>query len=229
MKTIIVSPSDINYMFDRCPRCWYRKVNKIQKPKEVLPKVFNNIDAGMKEAYDLEIIQGLGIHATSIVSIETVRSRPISFPEYGVDLVISGKLDKAVMLEDGTLAIVEFKTAEFDEWKVKGFSRQTHAYEMALRIPEKGQAREVSEIHLVFFQPYHKKTFRVKTIGVGRVIGSLLGDLIHREIELDRGAFDKFLEGMAKVAGSSTLPNPGRHCDFCQCVVLAGEFDRRIA
>jgi hypothetical protein len=229
VKTVFVSPSDINYTYDRCQRCWYRKINKLQKPKEALPAVFQRIDGGMKECYDVAVLRSFGIPAQSLLQFEWVQSKPIEFEEYGVQLVIRGKMDKAAVLDDGSCGIAEFKTSEFTDRKVRGFSRQVHAYEIALRTPERGLPLDVSRMDLIFFQPYEQGTFRVKPHGE-KMIGSLMGELIHREIPIDRSEFETFLGGMAKVAGGA-IPDAGAQCEYCMSVADASRYDdsRRIA
>jgi hypothetical protein len=48
----ILSPSDFAFLWDDCPRCFYRKiVEKERRPRSPFPSVFGKIDRAMKQHY----------------------------------------------------------------------------------------------------------------------------------------------------------------------------------
>ena len=47
-----LSPSDLTFLWDECPRCFYLKVvHNINRPAIPFPKLFNRIDKLMKDYF----------------------------------------------------------------------------------------------------------------------------------------------------------------------------------
>jgi hypothetical protein len=231
VKTVKIAPSEIAFLYDKCRACWYRKCHGLQKPKEQLPQMYSRVDKGMKALLGVkEMNEFFGIPAVSTCSFEHVISTPIVYEEHGCQIVISGKIDKAFVLEDGTLALIEYKMTEPSERNVNNYSRQLHCYEMALRLPAKGEAREVSRMDLIFYEPFDDYA-RVKRAESGQIICTpTSGALIHRPVEIDRAAFERdVIEEMAKIAGSPDMPEAGQWCDYCASLKASVVYDRDLA
>lgn len=227
MKTIKISPSEIAFLWDRCPRCWYRKVNGLQKPKEALPQMFRLVDQSMKLAVPA-MCEAFEIPIKATCAFEKVLSAPIPFDEHGVQIVISGKVDKATEFDDNTFGLVELKMAEASQANIAKYRPQCHAYELALRNPASGDPREISRADMFFLQP---TADLVKCRKVdSRTIFSFTGEVHHVPVEIDRAWFETtILEEMARVAGSLELPAPGEFCDYCASLNATVHYDSNLA
>lgn len=213
MKTVKITPSEIGFLFDRCQRCWWGKVNGIQKPRDAFPVMFQTVDSAMKLAVK-DIYTMFEIEIASTCSFEKVLSAPIIFEDLGIQFVISGKVDKAVTFSDDTYGIAEFKMAEATAKNIEKYWPQTMCYEWALRDPANGRACEVSRVDLFFLTPC-QDAVRGKKIG-DRAMFSFTGEIQHVPVEIDRSRFEqRVLRPMAEVAASIKPPEPGQWCETC--------------
>jgi hypothetical protein len=231
MQTIKIAPSDFAFLYDRCRRCWYRKVHGLQKPKESLPKLYKMVDGGMKATIGHEQIRDWwGIPAKAVVKVEYITSDLIVFEDLGVQLYISGYVDKVFVLDDDDIGIFEFKMTDATPENVFKYSRQTHAYQLALERPAKGDPRPVGRIDLAFFQPSEGWS-KFKHMEDGRVFFTpTSGYLIHHPVEMDRPHFQNVvLRELAEVAGSLDMPEASPECEFCATVGATVQFDVRLA
>ena len=114
-KPWTLSPTDLTFLWDECPRCFYNKVALGRpRPRAPFPRVFGLIDRAMKDFY-------LGARAETLVpgmapgvivdGDRWVKTAPIVPPGASSSLVIRGRVDVLVACDDGTTAVVEFKTA----------------------------------------------------------------------------------------------------------------------
>lgn len=133
LRTFSIAPSDFRWLLDRCPRCWWQKIHSLAPPKDVLPAIFNRIDHGMKEFLSVANLRAMGIPAKAELNVGKLLSSRIEYPEHGVALVLSGYLDRAFELEDGTFAIAECKATKADPQKLIPYERQVHGYQSTLR------------------------------------------------------------------------------------------------
>ena len=89
-RRVFVSPSDLAWLSDSCPACWWRKIHGIQQVKSGLPQIFNVIDQGMK-TIGMQSLNELGIPAVDPIPKSKVVSAPWTCEQApGVELVISG-------------------------------------------------------------------------------------------------------------------------------------------
>jgi hypothetical protein len=52
MENWKLSPSDLTFLWDECPRCFYLKVkHNFRRPAMAFPKIFSRIDLLMKDVY----------------------------------------------------------------------------------------------------------------------------------------------------------------------------------
>lgn len=136
------------------------KTRNLPKQEDNLPAVFGHIDKAMKMAWGLEELRALGIPAKGVIEYGKVRAKPIVFEDLGVEIVIVGYLDKAVMLDDGSAAVIEFKTTDPSPHGLKLFSRQIHAYQYGLEHPAIQEPLEVTRLALVVYNAY-AGTFKI--------------------------------------------------------------------
>ncbi len=227
MKTIKVSPSDLAYLWSACPRCWFRKVHGLQKPKDAFPLIVNHVDASMKvRAADLCAIYDIPVK--SMCSFERVLSELIPFDKFGVNLQISGKVDKAAELTDATTAIFEMKMTEPTAANVAKFKPQVHAYVWALASPVRGEPKTVSRADLFFLEPVQDN---IRCVRHGeRTLFSFTGEVSHVPVDLDLAWFhETVLTPMAKCAGSLEMPDADPGCHYCASVQATVQYDSGLA
>ena len=157
MRQIFVTPTDCSFHYDECPCCWWRKINKVQKPGEAFPSIFRVIDSQMKLSITPEILQSFGIPCRETVAIERVRSATVMYPDLQIELVIGGNLDRLARLDDDTYAVIDFKSGAPSPKSFQRYWRQLHAYEHCLRTGT--ISCEVSLLGLLWFTP---SSFKVK-------------------------------------------------------------------
>ena len=221
MKRYFLAPSDFAWLLDECPRCWWLKLRQLYRPRESQPAVFRHIDAGQKEAYNVEALRSFGIDAKAIVPKGRLLSLPIEFEEYGVSFSIKGYLDEFVELDDGTHLILDFKTTVPTEKTLTKFANQLHAYATALERPAEGQPFEVSALGLLTFDPSVGKFTRN-----GSGWCAQTGHEAYLPIDLDRTRFFEFLDQCASLAASDDVPASGSLCQTC---IHAFEVNRMLS
>jgi hypothetical protein len=202
-----ISPSDLTFLYNGCPRCFYLKTRSKIKQPGIFPGVFNKIDSAMRKFFDGRNVQdfapGLpsGIFRTRS---ETVTSAPIKFGKNS--LIISGKTDAFVDFENTDKGIIDFKCAgKLDDMEEK-YTRQLHGYAQCVG--------GVSHLGLIVFTP---GAFFNTATTEGDALASLTGPLTWVPITRDDDAFLTFLGGVAKLL-AGPLPAIGTRCDYCKYI-----------
>src|SRR5512136_2177895 len=103
---IKLAPSDLTFLWDECPRCFYLKyIHGINRPAAPFPAVFGAIDRLMKAQFngrpasDLDPSLPLGIIG---VTENWVESLPITFPGHSLGVFLRGKIDALIGFDDGS-------------------------------------------------------------------------------------------------------------------------------
>lgn len=205
-KVHYLAPSDLSYLYDRCPRCYWLKLRGLKAPGDQMPGVFRDIDRAQKSGISLDAIRLLGIPAAEFIPREKVTSDPAEYG--GVLLSISGFTDRRVRLDDGTVGILDYKTSHPRPDSMARFWRAMSAYQHGVEhcpTPE-----QVTLLALVVFSPLK---FQLRQ--GASVQAYYMGDLLRIDIEQDRAKFEKLLEGVGKMLSSDEMP-PSGSCDVCR-------------
>jgi hypothetical protein len=140
---IKLSPSDLTFLWDECPRCFYLKyIHSIYRPAAPFPAIFGAIDRLMKAQYaghpssDLDPSLPPGLISVTEKWIESV---PINLPGHALSCFLRGKLDALIGFDDGSYGVVDFKTSAPKREQIPFYSRQLHAYAYALEHPIPGR------------------------------------------------------------------------------------------
>src|SRR5579872_6437683 len=155
----VLSPSDLTFLWDGCPRCFYLKVKlKYSAPRGVFPSIFSRMDSAMKEFY-----QGFRTESISpdlppgviVYGDRWLETGPIVIPDTSCTITLRGKMDTAARFDDGSYGIFDFKVAEPKPQHVAFYSRQLHAYALAAERPARGQLQfgPVRRLGLMVFEP----------------------------------------------------------------------------
>ena len=210
-----LSPSMLTFFWDECPRCFYlRVVMGIDRPAMAFPKVFTRIDSLMKglfagkptSALDPSLPPGRVARQGGWVT-----SAPIEFPGVAASCYIKGAYDSILAFDDGSYAVVDFKTSTPSRQHIAFYGRQLSAYAYALEHPASGGVRlsPISKLGLLYLDPVdidhggdHKRI----------VYG---GEVTWQELPLDEAGFLSFLRGVLEVLSLPEPPPAHPECGFC--------------
>jgi hypothetical protein len=213
IKCYSIGPSDLTFLWEDCPRCFYRQVVLgVRRPRIPMAKIFTNIDHGMKAALNgarTEIIPGMppGIFT---FQEQWVESAPIIIPGHASRCRIRGRFDIGATFDNGTYGIPDLKTASVKDAHISLYSRQLGAYAYSLEhaAPGKFALSPVNTLGLVVFEP---DAFVHRRGG-----GFLAGDVRWVELQRDDAAFIAFLGQVVSVLELPAAPPASGNCEFCR-------------
>ena len=216
-----LSPSDLTFLYDGCKHCFVLKVKHgISKPSIPIPGVFTVISELQKNYYSNmrterfcpELPPGIVTYGE-----KRVRSKPIKLTGCKSSFYISGRFDIVATLDNGTYAVIDFKTGNPTEEKTNLYSRQLHAYALALENPAEGaiELAPVSKLGLLYFTPD-----KCELVSLNRQV--LQGNMEWVEIPRDDESFYGFLKEVIQIL-DGTLPPPDPDiCDWCAFLEKSG-------
>jgi hypothetical protein len=208
---VSLAPSDFAFLWDECPRCFYLKVvRKDARPRTPFPKVFGTIDRAMKSFYMGQRTDTVAADMPEGVICQAdrwVKSAGLTVPRSPVVSEIRGSLDALIECDDGSVAVVDFKTAEPNAHHVATYSRQLHAYALALEQPSSGPPTQVSALGLLCFLP---RSF------TSSETAALFGEVKWMEIERDEASFLEFLIEVVAVLEEPEPPPASPTCAWCR-------------
>jgi len=210
-----LSPSDLTFLWNECPRCFYLKVTKkFKRPPTPFPKIFGRIDQLMKDHF-------LGKSTSSIspelpegvvkFSEKWVKSQPITLPGYKHGCQIRGKFDTIIQFDDSSYAVIDFKTSQPRPSHVDFYSHQLHAYAHALENPDSGSfgLSPISKLGLVVVEPYTMNRLESDSL-------AYVGKMTWLECPLNDDGFLKFIDQVLDLLEGNSPPEPAEKCGYCQ-------------
>jgi hypothetical protein len=207
----VVAATDLTFLWDDCPRCFYRKVVLGEpRPRAPFPAVFGRIDRAMKDRFSGERAEVLAHEAPAglIGSRDRwVRSAALAVPGCARPVVLRGRLDAVVVRDDGTDAVMDFKTALPRDGHIPLYERQLHAYAWAVEQPSSGPPSHVSALGLLCFYPGR---FEADDAGA-----ALIGELAWIDLPRDDRTFAAFLTEVLSVLDAPELPPARLGCAWC--------------
>jgi len=221
-KSWKLSPSELTFLWDECPRCFYLKVvNKFNRPWGAFPKIFNTIDKLMKDYFEGKTTSEIAPQLPEGVvrfGEKWVTSSPISLPGHDATCYIRGKFDTVVAFSDGSYGIVDFKTTPPRAEHVNFYSRQLHAYAYALEnpAPKSLSLAPITRLGLLCVEP----VLMDKT-GPDQI--AYIGDVTWLEVPKDEPGFTGFLDHVLTILESSSPPDSNPNCGYCQYRTAARE------
>lgn len=211
-----LSPSDFAFLYEECKRCFYLKVvSGFPRPRTAMPKIFTVIDEQMKACFEGRRAETVAPEMPAGVfeyGERSVESRPLDVPvpDKVYRCRLRGRFDTVVRLDDGTYAVIDFKTAARQDAHIPLYARQLHAYALALENPAPGRfgCGPVSRLGLVIFEP-EKFSHDV----AGPV--ALAGGVSWLEIPRDDGGFLGFLSEVLTLLAEPRPPGGAPLCPWC--------------
>jgi hypothetical protein len=212
---IKLSPSDLTFLWDECPRCFYLKyLHGINRPAAPFPSIFGAIDRLMKAQFaghpasDLDRSLPPGVVT---VTEQWIESLAVILPNHTLSCFLRGKLDAILDFNDGSHGVVDFKTSEPKPAQIPFYSRQLHAYAYALEHPIPGRLSRspISVLGLYVETPH--ATLAATTSEISFHFRSTWLNVPFQE--------SSFLGFLDKVLALLELPEPppaGESCAYCQ-------------
>ena len=214
-KSWKLSPSDLTFLWDECPRCFYLKVvNGFNRPSLPMPKIFTRIDLIMKGYYAGKPSSALSPalpEGTVRFGDRWVVSEPIELAGHAGTCYIRGRFDCVLEFVDGSYGVVDFKTTEAKAEHVAFYSRQLEAYAYALENPGPGAfaLRPITRLGLLCVEPA-----RMDQADFGQV--AYFGNPSWIEIPRDDGQFLEFLGRVVDLLALPEAPPADPDCLFCK-------------
>lgn len=216
-----ISPSDLTFLYDQCKHCFVLKVKHgIIQPSIPIPGIFSVI-AGLQKNYysDMRTEKFCPDLPPGVVSYgeKRVRSKTIRLEGCESSFYINGRFDIVATLDDGSYAVLDFKTGNPSEEKTNLYNRQLHAYSIALENPAKGamELKPISKLGLLYFSPDN-----CEMLSLRRQV--LQGNLDWFEITRDDESFYSFLKEVIQLL-DGPLPSPDpENCDWCSFLERSG-------
>jgi len=212
---IKLSPSDLTFLWDECPRCFYLKyLHGITRPAAPFPSVFGAIDRLMKAQYAGRPASDLSpalLPGTISVTENWIESVPFTLPGHTLSCFLRGKLDALIGFNNGSYGIIDFKTSEPKPTQIPFYSRQLHAYAYSLEHPAPGRLG-LSPISLLGL--YIETPFATLASTTNQI--SFHFQSTWMEIPLQEGAFINFLDQVITLLELPEPPPAGEKCTYCQ-------------
>ena len=208
MKEVVISPSDFAFLFDESPWAFHQKyISGIKRPPLILPKIFNVIDATIKDKYsdeNLSLVSKDLPQGHLRTSNKWIKSTKIVSKEHDLSVQIIGKIDGYIEFPDGKISIVDFKTSEINEQYAGKYNRQLHSYCFGVANPENSNCLSLENLTdpgLLVFEP---NEFTIDYNCKAR----LLGNLKWQTFKLDLEWFVSFIsnEVIPLLAGPEPKP-----------------------
>ena len=225
-----LAPSDLTFLWEECQRCFWLKVKGVLKrPSAPFPKIFTRLDQQTKDYFfgkrTEEMAEGLRPGQVAFGD-RWVRSGLMQVPEHIMPVVVTGRIDTALSFDDGSYAIIDFKTSEPRDEHVPFYGRQLHSYALAAENPAVGTLRlyPVSTLGLLCIEP-------VAMMGLDDGV-AYRGVAHFLEIPRDDDAFMAFLSQVLFVLERPEPPDAAPGCSFCSylatgsLVLLTGMYQR---
>ncbi len=209
-----LSPSDLTFLWDECPRCFYLKVaRKFGRPASAFPAIFSKIDSLMKGYFEGRSTTAIypGLPPGKVQFGERwVQSQPITLPGHVDSCYLLGKFDTVVSFEDGSYGVVDFKTSQARPSHLAFYGRQLHAYAYALEHAAGGKLSlsPISRLGLLVVEP-------VQMTQISDQI-AYLGSVTWQEIPLNEAGFLEFIGKVLTVLEQPEPPEASPNCTWCQ-------------
>ena len=213
-----LSPSKFLFGYERCKRCFYLDIRKGLTQPGTFPSIFSKYDiihknstTGMRtEDICIDIPKGIFFEGPGSKTLESVDIKC----EDGNAGYISGKGDAFLKLDDGSYAVIDFKTTAMSSDKARDYSTQLHAYKYALENNREGKPHlsPITKLGIIVFEPdIDEKMIKTSESSQG---------IIHKtqwfEIPIDEDNFVSYVKKVVKLLSSQDIPHSAESCQFCE-------------
>lgn len=210
-----LSPSDLTFLYEGCKHCFVLKVKHgIPQPSIPIPSIFSTIASLQKEYYSGKRLEEIcrGVPSGIITYGEKwVKTNILVLPGCESTCSINGRFDIVAELDDGSFAVLDFKTGSPSDAKSEMYARQLHCYALALENPAPGalQLSPISKLGLIYFTPD-----TCEKLDATRQ--KLEGEMQWVEIERNDHAFLNFLKDVVSLLDGPMPDLEAETCNWCK-------------
>jgi len=208
-----LSPSDLTFLWDGCPFCFYMKVRHNIAYRGPFPSIFGTMGALTSDFYLNGPASALSSDLPAgVITLKEkwVKSQPIQFPGKNAQCVIRGRFDAVITFENGSYGVVDFKTSAASPEQADFYSRQLSAYAYSLENPAPGALSLSPVTHLGLFIITPSRFEELSSGENGFITRSTW-----MEIPRDDDAFLAFLSGVMSIIDQPQPPQPASSCPLC--------------
>lgn len=211
---MIISPSDLSFLFDRCRRCMWAKLHGYQAPKTFNVPATRHIDLGMKQAMEENPapLRDAGLPVLALLPIDRARSAATVDDASRAVLSVSGRPDAVWLLEEGGAAVIDYKAGRAHDGLAGRYRAAMHAYWWALTHPAQGEALDVRRLALAVWD-----TERHNVRAKGELL-AITAPVVVIEIEIEPAWWQQVAAEIAGLSVQRDVPDAGERCDFCAAV-----------
>ena len=212
-----LSPSGFKFGYENCKRCYYRGIREGLSEPGGFPSVFSKYDVVHKKST-------VGMRTTDLIpdmpegtfikgpGDKFLESTNIDCGGNNVGY-ISGKGDAFLELDDGSFAVVDFKTSALTKEGALSYSSQLHAYKYALENNKdnKPGLSPITKLGIISFVP-----------DIDLSMKKLKDDIFsieHKaswfEVPIDDKWFMGYIEKIIKLIADDNTPETTRNCKAC--------------
>lgn len=179
-----------------------------------MPKVFTTIDRAMRAHFDgRKCDEALGFAKPGTIRCLqdlTVTSRPFAPAGASSACHFHGKLDALIEFDEGTYAVIDFKTSQASEDNHTMYGRQLHAYAYALENPtdRMQQRKPVTFIGLIYFDP--------SRFALNDAMATLTGRASLQEVPRNDSLFESLIAEMLDLLDQDEPPEANSSCGWCR-------------
>lgn len=244
-KPTIFYPSDLTWLYNDCPRCFYLKLNHgIKTPRMGMPAIFRTIDDAIRrycmeikrtEAVCPDMPPGEFILGEHWVNTTTYSPMPGHHLRFG----FSGKPDTVVRWDDGSYGVLDFKTTSPKPSTVSFYAAQVEMYSRALEQPRNPkETPPLSPISLNGILAWEPLSFngnsaesiddrfgKAKDITLGSGL-DLRGRLVWLPVEREKVDLKGILEPVITLLEAKTPPDADPECSSCKYYAARARMDQ---
>jgi hypothetical protein len=215
-----ISPKELGglAMPNFCPRCFWIKAHLgFKAPFSTFPAIFSNIDSYSKKITTVHIaakqnapswLMKFGSLATQMPAMHWSK---FAFTDPKTGVLVRGAYDEMFRLVDGTLAILDYKTARFTEGQDKLlpiYSVQLSGYRWIAKMLGMG---ETSVAGLIYYEPNSEATPEDITVDGFKM--TFTAHILPVQTDLDQ--FEHYIQEAKRIAELLTPPPSVEKCKDC--------------
>lgn len=216
---ILLSPTTLN-LYRECPRCFWLHVKKITfRPRGIFPSLPNGIDLFLKEYFDYfrgkkdlpPVIDELGIKGKIVPDQNLVnkwrKGEGLKIIDKKSNIILYGKLDEALLLENKYYVPFDFKTRGFPPQE----THESHQLQMDIYglLLKENKYPTTNKAYLAYFYPKRKEiNFNKESLPFKVAISEL-----DTNLEAVKQVFKEAIKCLQE-----DIPKPSKKCEYCQFV-----------
>ena len=220
---LTLAPSELDYLPDKCPRCFYlAKVKKIAV-KSFPPPVFSNFDVVQQGYFKNQNTSVLtsSLPSGKIMKKDELPGRVVSKTledNKGREFILGGRPDVVAHFEDGSYGIIDFKTTNIKENKAENYRYQLEAYGQIFTHPgsiKKGPTPKLEPItHMGVLQFFPNEIFDHKKNSC-----QLNLEMSYSKLERNEDGFYDRITKIIDILNSNETPDFTESCSDCNFVL----------